>query len=206
MFFEPKNGMKPHPFTHNLYTALVVPRPIGWISTVNKEGVINLAPFSFFNAVTGDPPCVMYCPNGWKPGTQEAKDSLVNAEETGEFVFNMCTYDLREQMNMTSKHMPSNVDEMALANLEAAPCELVKPPRVKDSPIVLECKYMQTVHLPEASNGSSNNIVIGQVIGIHISDDVITDGLVDIDKVNPLARLGYLDYSSLGKVFSMKRP
>ena len=206
MFFEPKDGMKPHPFTHNIYKSLVVPRPIGWISTVNKEGIVNLAPFSFFNAVSENPPCVIYCPNGWKPGTQEPKDSLVNAEETGEFVFNMCTYELREQMNATSMNAPNNIDEMALAGLESAPCELVKPPRVKASPIVLECKYLQTVKLPEPGDGSSNNLVIGQVVGIHVSDEVITDGIIDIHKVNPISRLGYLDYASLGQVFSMKRP
>lgn len=206
MFFEPKYGMKPPPFKHSVYTALVVPRPIVWISTLNKEGVINLAPFSFFNAVSGDPPCVIYCPNGWKRGTHEAKDSLVNAEETGEFVCNMCTFELREQMNTTSAHDPTSVDEMAIAGLEAASCELVKPPRIKASPIVLECKYLQTVKLPESNNSSPNNIVVGQVVGIHVSDEVIVDGKIDIQKVNPLSRLGYLDYSTLGDVFPITRP
>ncbi len=206
MFFEPSDGMKPPPFKHTVYNALVVPRPIGWISTLNREGVVNLAPFSFFNSVSGDPPCVIYCPNGWKSGTQEAKDSLVNVEETGEFVFNMCTYELREQMNATSIHVPTSVDEMALAGLEADVCELVKPPRVKASPIVLECQYLQTVKLPESSNRSPNNIVIGEVVGIHVSDEVIVDGIIDIQKVNPLARLGYLDYATLGDVFPINRP
>lgn len=198
--------MKPHPFTHNIYTALVVPRPIGWISTVNKEGIVNLAPFSFFNAVSGNPPCVIFCPNGWKTGTREAKDSLVNVEETGEFVYNLCTYELREQMNATSEHVPNGIDEMVSADLEAVPCELVKPPRVKGSPIALECKYLQTVKLPDPGDGSPNNIVIGQVVGVHVADEVITDGIIDIQKVNPLSRLGYLDYAPLGNIFSMKRP
>lgn len=206
MFFETKFGLKPPPFTHSIYTAIVVPRPIGWISTISQDGIINLAPYSFFNAVTGDPPCVMYCPNGWKPGTHEAKDSLTNAEATGEFVFNMCTYDLRDQMNATSAHVPSNVDEMAEAGLEAAPCNLVKPPRVKASPIALECTYLQTVKLPPAGNGRPNNVVIGQVVGIHVADDVIRDGLIDIHKVNPLARLGYLDYGTIDNVFALERP
>jgi flavin reductase (DIM6/NTAB) family NADH-FMN oxidoreductase RutF len=206
MFFETKFGLKPPPFTHSIYTAIVVPRPIGWISTISQDGTINLAPYSFFNAVTGDPPCVMYCPNGWKPGTQDAKDSLTNAEATGEFVFNMCTYDLRDQMNATSAHVPSNVDEMAEAGLEAAPCNLVKPPRVKASPIALECTYLQTVKLPPAGNGRPNNVVIGQVVGIHVADDVIRDGLIDIHKVNPLARLGYLDYGTIDNVFALERP
>jgi len=206
MFFKTKNGMKPHPFTHNIYSTLVVPRPIGWITTVSRVGIVNLAPFSFFNTVAGNPPCVIFCPNGWKKGTRELKDSLVNAEETGEFVCNMCTYELREQMNATSAHLPSNIDEMAYAGLEATPCELVKPPRVKESPIVLECKYLQTVKLPGPSDGSSNYIVVGHVIGVHVSDDVITDGIIDMQKVNPLSRLGYLDYATLGNIFSMKHP
>ena len=206
MFFETKDGLKPQPFTHTVYNALVVPRPIGWISSMNQDGVINLAPYSFFNSVTGDPPCVMYCPNGWKPGTQEPKDSLTNVEQTGEFVFNMCTYDLRHQMNATAAHVPSSVDEMAQAGLEAAACELVKPPRVKASPIVLECRYLQTVKLPESRQGRPNNIVIGQVIGIHVADEVITDGIIDVKKVNPLARLGYLDYATIDNIFSLERP
>ena len=130
MFFEPRSGLKPAPFKYTIYNALVVPRPIGWISTMSQDGVVNLAPYSFFNSVSGDPPCVMYCPNGWKKGTQEAKDSLVNVEATGEFVFNMCTYELRDQMNATAAHMPASIDEMAAVGLEAAPCQLVKPPRV----------------------------------------------------------------------------
>jgi flavin reductase (DIM6/NTAB) family NADH-FMN oxidoreductase RutF len=206
MFFETKSGLKPPPFKHTIYNALVVPRPIGWISTMSPEGVVNLAPFSFFNSLSGDPPCVMYCPNGWKKGTHEAKDSLTNVEATGEFVFNMCTYDLREQMNITAAHVPSSVDEMAEAGLEAAPCKLVKPPRVLASPIALECLYLQTVQLPESSDGRPNHVVIGHVVGIHVDDDVISDGIIDIHKLKPLARLGYLDYATIDNVFAINRP
>lgn len=208
MYFDPKDGMRPPPFKFSVYNALVVPRPIGWISTIGTDGVVNLAPFSFFNALTADPPCVMYCPNGLKPGTDEVKDSLRNAEETGEFVFNLCTYDLREQMNATSAHVPASVNEMAEAGLEAAPCEKVKPPRVKASPIALECTYLETVHLPISSKGIPNHVVLGQVVGVHIADEVIVDGKVDIAKLRPLARLGYLDYASVEpeNVFSMTRP
>lgn len=206
MFFETKDGMKPPPFVHSVYTALVVPRPIGWISTVSTDGVVNLAPFSFFNAVSGDPPCVMYCANGFKTGTQEDKDSLINAEATGEFVYNMCSHDLREQMNRTSAHVPASVDEMIEAGLEPAPSNLVKPPRVKASPIALECKYMQTVRLPKQKDGSGNNIVIGQIVGVHVADEVIVDGMIDPRLYKPLARLGYLDYAEFGEVFTMTRP
>ncbi len=208
MYFDPKDGMRPKPFKHSVYNALVVPRPIGWISTMSKAGDVNLAPFSFFNSLTGDPPCVMYCPNGFKKGTEELKDSLTNAEETGEFVFNMCTYDLRDQMNATAVHMPSSYDEMAEAGLEAAPCVKVKPPRVKASPIALECSYLQTVHLPKSSRGLTNHVILGQVIGIHIADEVIHDGIIDIAKIRPLARLGYLDFAVINEdnIFVMPRP
>ena len=107
MFFNPLEvGMKPAPFKHTVYNALVLPRPIGWISTLGEDGIINLAPFSFFNSLSADPPCVMYCPNSFKPGTRERKDSLTNVEETKEFVYNMCTAELGKQMIITSKSSP----------------------------------------------------------------------------------------------------
>ena len=209
MFFDPRNvGMKPPPFKHTVYNALVVPRPIGWISTLSADGVINLAPFSFFNSLSADPPCVMFCPNGFKPGTTELKDTLVNVEATKEFVYSMCTYALREAMVSTAVHEPASVDEMAKAGLEAAPCQHVKPPRVKNSPIALECRYMQTVHLPGPANGARNNLIIGEVVGIHVDESVIVDGIIDVRKVEPLARLGYLDYARIvpENVFSMSPP
>ncbi len=208
MYFDPKDGMRPPPFKHSVYNALVVPRPIGWISTISTDGVINLAPFSFFNALCGAPPCVMYCPNGYKTGTTEPKDSLTNARETGEFVFNMCTHDLLDAMNATSAHVPSSVDEMAAAGLEAVDCVQVKPPRVGNSPIAMECKVLQIIDLPASENTPPNTMVIGQAIGIHVDDDVIVDGMIDARKVNPLARLGYLDYAAIlpENVFAVPRP
>jgi flavin reductase (DIM6/NTAB) family NADH-FMN oxidoreductase RutF len=209
MFFNPTEvGLKPEPFKHTVYTALVVPRPIGWISTLSVDGVINLAPFSFFNALSASPACVMYCPNSFKPGTKEQKDSLVNVESTGEFVFNMCTYELREEMVRTAKVSPSTLDEMADAGIEAAACENVKPPRVAASPIALECKHLQTVDLPSAPDGSRQTVVIGQVVGIHVADNVIIDGKIDVRKINPLARLGYLEYAKLDldSIFEMTPP
>ncbi|MGI9408962.1 MAG: flavin reductase family protein [Hyphomicrobiaceae bacterium] len=210
MYFDPgKVGMKPAPFKHTVYNALVVPRPIGWITTMSSDGVINLAPYSFFNSLSADPPCVMYCPNYFKPGTEELKDSLTNVEETGEFVYNMCTADLRDEMIISSKHSPRSFDELADAGLEAVTCEQVKPPRLAASPIAMECKHLQTVVLPNPIDGSRAQIVIGQIVGIHISDDVITtDGLVDMKKLRPLARLGYYDYAIIEpeNIFSMKTP
>ena len=130
---------RPPGFKHAIYGALVVPRPIGWISTISAAGVLNLAPFSFFNLVATDPLCAMYCANG--PHTEGGpKDSLRNAQETGEFAFNLCTWDLREAMNATSASSPRSVDEMAAAGIEGAPCVSIRPPRVARSPIVLECK------------------------------------------------------------------
>ena len=209
MFFNPLEvGMKPAPFKHTVYNALVVPRPIGWISTLGVDGVINLAPFSFFNSLSPDPPCVMYCPNSFKPGTREQKDSFVNVEATGEFVFSICTYAQREQMIITAAHSPASVDEMAQAGVEAAPSINVKPPRVKASPIAMECKVLQIVDLPRPADGSRANVVIGQVVGIHVADEVISDGIIDVKKINPLARLGYLDYATLDldNMFSMRPP
>ena len=209
MFFDPREvGMKPPPFQHSVYNALVVPRPIGWISTIDRNGVVNLAPYSFFNSLSGNPPCVMFCPNGQKPGTKEIKDTLSNVESTKEFVYSMCTYDLREPMVTSALHEPAHVNEMEKAGLEAAPCENVSPPRVKASPIALECKYMQTVRLPDAGDGSRQNLVIGRVVGIHVDKNVITDGIIDIRKVEPLARLGYLDYARIlpENIFSLSPP
>lgn len=210
MHFDPNEvGMKPPPFKHTVYNALVVPRPIGWITTMSLDGDINLAPYSFFNQISGTPPCVMYSPNYYKPHTREHKDSLINAEESGEFVYNMCTYDLREQMITTSKHSPRTYDELADAGLEAVPCETVKPPRLKASPVAMECKYLQTIELASPGDGARAATVIGHVVRIHVDDDYITDeGLIDMKKLRPLARLGYYDYAVIegDQLFQMKTP
>ena len=209
MFFDPAEaGMKPEPFRHTVYNALVVPRPIGWISTVDGDGVVNLAPFSFFNSLSADPPCVMFCPNNVKPGTQEPKDTLTNVRATGEFVFNMCTYDLREAMVRSAVHEPAGVDEMAAAGLQAAPCEKVRAPRVAASPIAMECTLLQVIDLPVGKSGYRSHVVLGQVVGIHIADDVIVDGIIDTRRIRPLARMGYMDYARIDadNIFTMPPP
>ncbi|MGE0256288.1 MAG: flavin reductase family protein [Alphaproteobacteria bacterium] len=209
MFFDPREaGMKPPPFRHTVYNALVVPRPIGWISTLGADGIVNLAPFSFFNSLSADPPCVMFCPNSVKPGTQEPKDTLTNVRATGEFVFNMCTYDLREAMVRTAVHEPAGVDEMAAAGLAPAPSVNVRPPRVAASPVAMECKVLQVIELPRGRSGSQSNVVIGEVVGIHIADAVITDGVLDARKLRPLARMGYLDYARIDadSIFTLAPP
>lgn len=205
MFIDPAIDMKPAPLRFSPFKALVVPRPIGWISTMSAAGDINLAPFSFFNGVSDDPPCVMYCPNGTHRDGGP-KDSLKNVQETGEFVFNLCNWELREKMNLTAEHLPRSVDEMAAAGLETAPCERVAPPRVAAAPAAFECRYIQTVDLPAGSGGSGSHVVLGQVIGIHIDESVIVDGIVDIGRLRPVARLGYMDYTVVDESFSMARP
>lgn len=197
-------GLRPPGFSHSLYNALVVPRPIGWISTVSGDGVVNLAPFSFFNLVAGDPLCCMYCANGaHRDGG--AKDSLRNASETGQFVFNLCTWDLREQMNATSASSPRSTDEMAEAGLTAAACVVVAPPRVAASPIALECEVIEVVALPSTVD-TRNAMVIGRVVQVHIADDVVVEGMIDYGRLAAVGRLGYQDYALVDDAFTLVRP
>jgi flavin reductase (DIM6/NTAB) family NADH-FMN oxidoreductase RutF len=197
MYYDPRRG---HGLPHNPITALVVPRPIGWISTISRAGVINLAPYSFFNVVSGQPPFVMFA-------SKPRKDSQRNAEETGEFVYSMATYELREAVNLSSTEWGPAISEPERIRLEMAQCREVKPPRVARSPVALECKYFKTVELV-SGDGTRNtsSIVIGEVIGIHIDDSVIVNGHVDVTRMQPLARLGYMDYCAVNELFSIQRP
>ena len=194
-----------HDLPHDPFKALVAPRPIGWISTVCADGVVNLAPYSFFNAVSDRPPMVIFGANG-RHSEGLHKDSLKNVQETGEFVCNLVTWDLREAMNTTSSQVGRGVDEFALAGLSQAPSALVAPPRVKESPVHMECRWLHTVSLPCTQEGMSNNVVFGHVLGIHIDDSVLRDGLVHMPSLRPVARLGYLDYCVVNEVFDMARP
>ncbi len=195
---------EPHGLPHDPFKSCAVPRPIGWISTLGADGTVNLAPYSFFNAVAAEPPMVMFSTNGKQP--HGPKDSLANAEATGEFVCNMATWELREQINLTSTPAAPEVNEFDLAGLETEPSELVKPPRVKAAPIHLECVYHQTVELPCDIEGGRNALCIGRVVGVHIRDEFLIDGKVDIARIKPLARLGYQDYTVVETVFPLKRP
>ena len=198
MHYDPRR--RDHGLAHDPFLALVVPRPIGWISTLDAAGIVNLAPYSFFNALSTKPPFVMF--SSYAP-----KDSQRNAEATGEFVVNLATWALREEVNATSALVPPEVDEAAMAGLEMAPSVSVRPPRVKRSPVALECVYAQTVKLTDrAGTTHPAGVVIGEVVGVHIDDDVIRDGKVDVLRMRPIARLGYMDYASVDAVFSMKRP
>ena len=190
---------------HNPFKACVVPRPIGWISTVDAEGIPNLAPFSFFNAVSERPPMVMYCANGEHIEGGE-KDSTQNARATGEFVANLATWELREAVNLSSKRVRRAIDEFALTGLEAAPSTLVRPPRVAASPIALECRVISVHELPNEGTGEINRMVIGRVLGIHIAEHLLVDGMVSIPRLRPIARLGYREYAVVESVFEMIRP
>lgn len=194
-----------HGLKHNPFKALVAPRPIGWISTRDRDGGFNLAPFSYFNAVTDYPPTVVFGCNGAKP-EGDAKDTADNARDTGEFVVNMATWDLREQMNRSSAHVPRTVDEFREAGLTAAECNIVSAPRVKESPVNLECRLVQVIQLRSSNPKITNNMVVGEVVGIHIDESIIKDGMIDMPTYRPIARLGYMDYAVIDKVFSMDRP
>lgn len=203
MFYEPEKNN--HGLSHNPFKSCVVPRPIGWISTVGADGVPNLAPYSQFQNLTFDPPYVMFAANQTTDGRR--KDSVVNAEQSGEFVYNMVTYDLREAMNLSAQQVPPHIDEFELAGLTKAPSRLVKAPRVAESPIQFECRYHQTVRLPGHGTMGTVDIVFGRVIGIHIKDEFIQpDGKLNILKMRPIARLGYYDYTVIESIFEMVIP
>ncbi len=195
---------EPHGLPRDPFKSCVIPRPIGWISTVSPEGVPNLAPYSFFNGVAGDPPMVMFA-SGMR-SADAPKDSIHNAEQTGEFTCSMVSFDLKEIMNDTSAAYDAAVDEAGHLGIEMEQSELVKPMRVKAAPIHMECTYFDTMELPKDRNGAGNAICVGRVVGVHIRDDFLKDGFVDVEKIRPVARLGYMDYTSVQEVFTMMRP
>lgn len=205
MYFDPAETMRPEPLTHSPFKALVVPRPIGWISTVDANGQPNIAPFSYFNAVSDNPPCVMFCPNGTHQDGG-AKDTLTNIKQTGEFVFNLVGWDLKEEMNQTSANRPHGESEFDFANLESLPCHKVNAPRVAAAAASFECRHLTTVTIPPDQDDTGNNMVIGEVVGIHIRDEYIKEGKIDLKAIRPVARLGYMDYTFVDDVFSMQRP
>ncbi len=202
MFYRPEDdhGLPRDPFNY-----LVVPRPIGWISTRSAEGVDNLAPYSFFNAVAYGPPQVMFAATtGHRTGG--LKDSVANAQDTGEFVVNLATWDLREQMNSSSVAAPRDVDEFDIAGLTKAPSQIVTPSRVAESPVHLECRTTQILNLPCDEEEDDNTVVFGQVVGIHIDERVLSEGHVDVAKLRPIGRLGALDYVDVKQAFAIERP
>lgn len=197
MFYDA--GKNDHGLKHDPFKALVVPRPIGWISTLAKDGTPNLAPYSFFNAVSTDPHVVMFASAG-------RKDSQRNAEEQGEFVCNLATWEQRDEMNASSAMVGPEVDEFLLAGLETEPSRMVKPPRVKGAPAHFECVWMQTLPIVGRDGRHTYDVVFGEVVGVHIDERYLRDGLVDVAAMKPIARLGYMDYAVVDEVFAMKRP
>ena len=200
MFYRPLIDSKPLP--HDPFKAIIAPRPIGWISTLNENGTSNLAPYSFFNGVQDEPPMIMFAEGGPKVGVDEPKDSVRNIQETGEFCVNIVSDALKDAMNVTSAHLPYGMDEFIEAGLEKGTPEVIKTPYVAASPVAMECKLHQIV--PLLGNGQ---MVIGEVVGIHIQDQHINkEGILDVTSYAPLARLGYRDYTSITDVFSLSRP
>lgn len=197
-FYEPARG---HGLPHDPFKAIVAPRPIGWISTRDRQGRVNLAPYSFFNAFCDAPPIVGFSSTG-------RKDSLRNAEETGEFVANLATRTLAQAMNTSSAAVPPGVDEMAMAGLTAAPCRLVAAPRVGESPAALECKLLRVITLADLDGAETDNhLVLGQVVGVHIDRACLKDGLFDMTAAGTIARCGYRgDYAEVASLFEMLRP
>ena len=190
---------------YSTLNAIVVPRPIGWISTLSEGGVPNLAPYSFFNAVAYSPPQVMFAATS-SHSSGGLKDAVLDAQTTGEFVVNLATWDLRERMNASSVPAPREVDEFEYAGLTKADSRLVRCPRVAESPVHLECRYTRSVEMLSNDPDDPNTVVFGEVIGVHIDERVLTDGRIDFLKLRPVGRLGYLDFVEVGSSFSMPRP
>ena len=199
MFYEPADRDRDR-LPHDPFKALVCPRPIGWISTMDLAGRVNLAPYSFFNAFSSSPPIVGFSSDG-------KKDSYSFAEESGEFVWNMATYSLRFQMNASSASLERGHSEFNHAKLVTAPSRLVRAPRVRDAPASFECKVVDIIHL-RALDGrmADNHLVLGQVIGVHLDERFIKDGRVDTASMRPLARCGYQDYAVADILFAIDRP
>jgi flavin reductase (DIM6/NTAB) family NADH-FMN oxidoreductase RutF len=200
LFYEPHLRDKTV-LPHDPFKAAIAPRPIGWVSTISAGGAINLAPYSFFNAVSGAPPMIAFSSEGMK-------DSASFARETREFVWNMPTWELREAMNATSASLPRGTNEFAHAGLEMAPSRIVAPPRVAATPCALECKVTDTVTLNDLDgHATDRHLVIGQVVGVHLDERYIADGILDVAAMRPVARCGYTsDYTVLDRLFQMDRP
>ena len=200
MFYEPKKGV---PFRIDPFKSLIFPRPIGWISSVNKNGVANLAPYSYFNAVTDEPPQIMFCSNG-SSTHGKYKDSLSNILYTKEFVVNFVTTATRNQMSISSRDFKPDEDEFLLSNLKKKKSKLVKVPSVKDSPVNLECKLVKIIKL-QSNSDKTSTMVVGEVIGVYINNKFIKNNRVDSVSMKYIARMGYSEYTTVSSKFNLKR-
>lgn len=198
MFYRPEAG---HGLPHNPFNALVAPRPIGWIATRGDMGD-NLAPYSFFMAVAYEPPQVIFASTSDKPDRPGGKDSLAQIRESGVFAASLPRAGQIEAMNATAAAAPAGVDEFTLGGVAKAECDTIDCPRVADAFATLECTLVRVVALP----GAANNLVIGQVTGVHIAEDCLKDGIVQLPEGGMLARMGYRDYAAVAETFTLTRP
>ena len=199
LFFEPDQRDR-NILPHDPFKAMVIPRPVGWISTRSRAGAVNLAPYSYFNGFSSNPRIVGFSSEG-------DKDSSSFAEETGEFVWSMATWELREQMNATAAPLPRGQSEFEHARLETEPSRLVAPPRVRGSPAAMECRVTQVIRLKELGGATLQRVlVLGQVVGMHIDERFVRDGRLDASAMRPIARCGYDEYTVVESIFSMERP
>ena len=190
----------PHGLPFNPFKAIVAPRPIGWISSLSPDGVANLAPYSYFNAVHDQPPMVMFSSTGWK-------DTVSNVEATGEFVCNYVSAAMQDAMNASSGPVPTGVSEFDVAGVEREASTTVNVPRVKGTPVALECRLLGIVPLADTEERAvGSHVVFGQVAGVYIDDAYIVDGRFDSAAADPIMRMGYMDYSRLGEMFTLQRP
>jgi flavin reductase (DIM6/NTAB) family NADH-FMN oxidoreductase RutF len=188
---------------YKLLTGTIIPRPIGWISTIDENGINNLAPFSYFNMVSSNPPCVMF---STRRDNNKNKDTLNNVLQNEEFVVNLVTQNVVNQMNATSASVDSTIDEFELANITAIDSVLVKPKRVKESLVHLECKKIHHHFIKDENGNETACVIIGQIQIIHIDDSILQENnRIDLDKYKPVARLAGSNYGTLGEIFSIKR-
>ncbi len=203
MHYDPRHDKRP--VQYDPFKSCTVPRPIGWLSSVSKGGVHNLAPYSQWQNLTFDPPMVMFAANGYPDGRR--KDTVINAEETGWFVWNMATWDLRDAVNRSAQAFAPDIDEFVEAGVTTTDCIDAPGLRVADSPCHFECRYLSTQRLKGNSPVGNVDVVFAEVARIHVSDDALTiDGKIDIPKIKPIARMGYYDYCVVDNVFEMKIP
>jgi flavin reductase (DIM6/NTAB) family NADH-FMN oxidoreductase RutF len=198
-FYEPKLG---HGLAHDPFKAIVAPRPIGWVTTMSAAGEVNLSPYSFFNIIAEQPHLVAF-------SSQGRKDAMTFAEEGGDFVCNFASWDLRHQVNETSAPLPRGENEMRATGLDPAPARIVRPPLVSVAPAALECLWVETIALKSAAGAQAGyHLVIGEVVGVHIDDRLLVDGIVDTAAARPLMRGGYREFFTVdtSNRFSMERP
>lgn len=193
---------------YKLMIGAIVPRPIAFVSSLDVRGVRNLAPFSFFNGVSADPPVVLFCASVRREDPQRGlgphKDTLLNVIDTREFVINVVTESIAEKMNLTSAQVPPDVDEFELSGLTPLPSELVKPPRVAESPVQIECRLRQVVEISEKLHGST--IVLGDVLRFHVREDLVENFRIDADKLAAIGRMGGPTYVRTRDRFDLERP